>query len=209
MRKKEDPMELALDRPRVSRAPQPAVPSLGSARRPSDADLLERIGDRDSDAFDELYSRYARAVYGLALRRLGDRGRAEEAFQETFAAIWRSARSFDPERGAGAPWVYAIARNAIVDRFRSHGDPATDLPEPVDTAAGPEASAEASFLAWRVHRALEDLPENERVVIELAYWSGLSQSEVASYLNIPLGTVKTRTRTALSRLASMLDGEDL
>jgi RNA polymerase sigma-70 factor (ECF subfamily) len=66
-----------------------------------------------------------------------------------------------------------------------------------------------SFLAWRVHRALEDLPENERVVIELAYWSGLSQSEVASYLNIPLGTVKTRTRTALSRLASILDGEDL
>ena len=202
-------MELAIDRPRVSHAPRPAVPSLGPARRPSDADLLERIGDRDSDAFDELYSRYARAVYGLALRRLGDRGRAEEAFQETFAAIWRSARSFDPERGAGAPWVYAIARNAIVDRFRSHGDPSADLPEPADTAAGPEATAETSFVAWRVHRALEDLPDNERVVIELAYWSGLSQSEVASYLNIPLGTVKTRTRTALSRLASMLDGEDL
>jgi RNA polymerase sigma-70 factor, ECF subfamily len=202
-------MELALDRPRASRASPPAVQTLGQARRPTDADLLARIGARDSDAFDELYSRFARAVYGLALRRLGDRGRAEEAFQETFAAIWRSARSFDPERGAGAPWVYAIARNAIVDRFRSHGEPAAELPDPVDTSAGPEAHAESSYLSWRIHRVLEDLPENERVVIELAYWSGLSQSEVASYLNIPLGTVKTRTRTALSRLASLLESEDL
>ena len=209
MRKESDPMELALDRPRVSHAPEPAPPSVRSARRPSDADLLERVGDRDSEAFDELYARYARAVYGLALRRLGDRERAEEALQETFTAIWRSARSFDPERGAGGPWVYAVARNAIVDRFRSRGEPAAELPEPVDTADGPDARAETSFVAWRVHRALEDLPENERAVIELAYWSGLSQTEVAAYLDIPLGTVKTRTRTALSRLASILEGEEL
>ena len=209
MRKDNDPMELALDRPRVSRAPGPAPPPMPFARRPSDAELLERVGARDSDAFDELYGRYARAVYGLALRRLGDRERAEEAFQETFTAIWRSAGSFDPERGPGGPWVYAVARNAIVDRFRSRGEPAAELPEPVDTAAGPDARAEASFIAWRVHRALEDLPETERTVIELAYWSGLSQSEVAEYLDIPLGTVKTRTRSALSRLASILDGEEL
>ncbi|MDQ4029432.1 MAG: sigma-70 family RNA polymerase sigma factor [Actinomycetota bacterium] len=202
-------MELALDRPGVSRAPQPAVPSIAPAERPSDADLLARIAARDGEAFDELYGRYARAVYGLALRRLGDRERAEEAFQETFAAIWRSARSFDPARGAGGPWVYAVARNAIVDRFRSRAEPSADVPEPADTADGPDARAEASFLAWRVHRALEELPKNERTVIELAYWSGLSQSEVAAFLNIPLGTVKTRTRAALSRLASILDGEEL
>jgi RNA polymerase sigma-70 factor (ECF subfamily) len=209
MRNHNDPMELALDQPRVSRASQPAVPASGSRRQPTDAELLTRVGGGDSDAFDELYARYARAVYGLALRRLGDRERAEEALQETFAAIWRSARSFDPQRGAGGPWVYAVARNAIVDRFRTRGEPAAELPEPVDPAEGPEARAEASFVSWRVHRALEDLPENERIVIELAYWSGLSQSEVAAYLNVPLGTVKTRTRTALSRLASILEEEEL
>src|ERR671934_249197 len=81
-----------------------AVPTPEDVRRePADAELLRRIAERDADAFDVLYERYARAVYGLALRRLGDRQRAEDALQETFAAIWRSARSYKPERGPGAP----------------------------------------------------------------------------------------------------------
>ena len=78
----------------------------------TDGELLARVGAGDRLAFEELYRRYARSVLGLALRRIGDRGRAEDATQEAFASIWRSARSYDPSRGAGAPWLYAVARNA-------------------------------------------------------------------------------------------------
>jgi len=180
-----------------------------SANEASDGELILRTGNGDRNAFEVLYRRYARSVFGLALRRLGDRGRAEDAVQETFASIWRAARTYKPERGPGAPWLYAVARNAIVDRFRSRGEPVAEAPDTPDEARGPAERAEVADVAWRVHRALEELPQAERTVLELAYWSGLSQSEVASYLGIPLGTVKTRTRAALARLASVLDEEDL
>ena len=89
----------------------------------------------------------------------------------------------------------------------SHATIGAELPELASAEPGPAQRAEASEVAWRVHRALEDLQPREREVIELAYWSGMSQSEVAQYLHLPLGTVKTRTRSALARLASMLEGE--
>jgi RNA polymerase sigma-70 factor (ECF subfamily) len=146
-------------------------------------------------------------MFGLALRRLRDRQRAEDAVQETFAAVWRSAGSYRPERGPAAPWLYAVARNAIVDRMRAKVEPAADMPDLVSGEPGPADRAESSYVSWRVHRALEELPEKEREVLELAYWSEMSQSEVAEYLHIPLGTVKTRTRSALSRLAGILEGE--
>ena len=173
----------------------------------TDGELIARVGEGDSGAFEILYRRYARPVFALALRRLGDRGRAEDAVQETFASVWRSARSYRQERGPGAPWLYAVARNAIVDRRRALGEPPA---EPVDEATkdpGPPERAESSWTAWRVHRALGELPDNERQLIELAYWGGLSQSEIAQFLDVPLGTVKTRTRSALARLADVLEGE--
>ena len=173
----------------------------------SDADLLLAIAARDRAAFDELYRRYMRSVLGLALRRLGDRGRAEDALQETFAAIWRSARSYDPQRGAGAAWLYTVARNAIVDGARRRPEPAAEAPESATSDAGPDERAEAAWVAWRVHRAIASLPQTEREVIELAYWGEQSQSEIAEFLGIPLGTVKTRTRSGLQRLATILDGE--
>ena len=114
--------------------------------------------------------------------------------QETFASVWRSARSYRPERGPGAPWLYAVARNAIADRGRARVEPPADVPDEAVAGARPGRARRAGWMAWRVHRALEELPEHEREVIELAYWSGLSQSEVAEFLGIPLGTVKTRTR---------------
>jgi RNA polymerase sigma-70 factor (ECF subfamily) len=173
----------------------------------ADADLIERIASRDHDAFTELYRRYARAVLGLALRRLGDRGRAEDATQEAFASIWRSAARYDRQRGPGAPWLYTVARNAIVDGLRRTPEPAAEPPDLPSGEPGPADQAESAWTAWRVHRALETLPGREREVIELAYWSGLSQSEVADFLGIPLGTVKTRTRSALARLAEELGEE--
>jgi RNA polymerase sigma-70 factor (ECF subfamily) len=173
----------------------------------SDADLIQRTSAGDHEAYEKLYQRYARSVFGLALRRLGDRGRAEDAVQETFASIWRSAGTYKPERGPGAPWVYGVARNAIVDRSRARAEPPAEAPDEASLDPSPEDRAEQSWTRWRVHRALEALPEREREVLALAYWSDLSQSEVATRLGIPLGTVKTRTRSALQRLATILEDE--
>ena len=201
-------MEIALDTPAHLRA----VPSRPSAEpvpaeQATDSELLVRVADRDREAFDVLYHRYIRSVFGLALQRLRDRDRAEDAAQEMFAAVWRSAGSYRPERGPAAPWLYAIARNAVVDRLRSRSELPVEPPDMTSDEPGPAERAESAFVSWRVHRALETLPEREREVVELAYWSGLSQSEVASFLDIPLGTVKTRTRSALAHLADVLEGE--
>ena len=199
-------MEAAATIPRALRAPSPrARIQAVHADALTDGELLQRVAGGDQGAFELLYSRFSRAVYGFALRRLGDRGRAEDAVQETFASVWRSARSYKPERGPGAPWLYAVARNAIVDRTRARSEPPMEAPETASAEPGPSEEAERSWLSWRVHRALEELPAHERPLLELAYWSGLSQSEIADFLNIPLGTVKTRTRSALGRLADALE----
>lgn len=174
---------------------------------PTDGYLIERVAGGDANAFELLYHRYVRSVFGLALRRLGDRMRAEDAVQETFAAVWRSARTYRPDRGPGAPWLYAVARNAIVDRARGRQEPPGEVPDAASSEPTPEERAETSYVSWRVHRALSGLPDNEREVIELAYYAELSQSEVAQFLGIPLGTVKTRTRSGLHRLATALEGE--
>ncbi|HJQ51357.1 MAG TPA: sigma-70 family RNA polymerase sigma factor [Gaiellaceae bacterium] len=204
-------MEIALE---VPHARLRAVPATETPRRPldasdpSDAELLARVGEHDREAFEILYGRYVRPVFSLALRRLHDRGHAEDAVQEAFAAIWRSASTYRPERGAAGGWLYTVARNAIVDRLRRNGPSAdAELPELVSGEPGPAQQAEDSEVSWRVHRALEELQPREREVIELAYWSGMSQSEVAEYLGLPLGTVKTRTRSGLAKLAEVLEGE--
>lgn len=172
----------------------------------TDSRLMERVAIGDRDAFAELYRRFGRPVLGMATRRLGDSGWAEDATQETFTAVWRAAPSYRAERGSVSAWLFTVARNTIVDRARQRHEPAVgDVPEEAARDAGPDALAEESWLAWRVHAALERLPERERVVLELAYWSGLSQAEIASYLDVPLGTVKTRTRTGLARLSGLLE----
>src|SRR5947199_1359742 len=111
----------------------------------TDGELIQRAADGDRSAFETLYQRYARPVFGLALRRLGDRGRAEDAVQETFASIWRSAASYRPDRGPGAPWLYAVARNAIVDRARSRSEIPADIPDEPAPDAGPADQAEQGW----------------------------------------------------------------
>src|SRR5687768_17102353 len=139
--------------------------------RMTDGELIARVGEGDRSAFELLYRRYARPVFALALRRLGDRGRAEDAVQETFASVWRSARSYRRERGPGAPWLYAVARNAIIYRGRARVEPPAEIPDTPSGDAEPPERVETSWTAWRVHSALSELPEKERVVLELAYWS--------------------------------------
>ena len=189
------------------RAPTATIPFV-STPEVTDGTLIEGVAAHEREPFEELYHRYARSVLGLALRRLGDRGRAEDSVQEVFAAVWRSAGTYDRKRGPGGAWLYTIARNAIVDAQRRKPAPTmADLPELVATGPTPDEEAEASWNAWRVHRALETLPQHERAVIDLAYFSGFSQSEIAGFLQLPLGTVKTRTRSGLARLADVLEGE--
>ncbi len=184
-----------------------SIPNVADDTR-TDAELIAHVADGDGVAFEELHRRYARSVLGIALRRIGDRGRAEDATQDTFASIWRSASRFDPGKGEATSWLYTVARNAIVDGLRRKREPPVDeAPEMAAPDPGPDDAAESGWVAWRVHRALETLPEQERSLVELAYWSGMSQSEIADYLGVPLGTVKTRTRSALRRLADELGDE--
>jgi RNA polymerase sigma-70 factor (ECF subfamily) len=199
---------LTVSRPTSSPARTKGVSIQGVGdREPTDAELIERTSAGDRDAFEELYRRYTRPVLSLALRRLGDPGRAEDALQDAFAAIWRSAASYDRQRGQGGAWLYTIARNAIIDAARRRPESAVEASDEASSEPGPPDRAERAWLSWRVHRAIEELSENERVVIELAYWRGLSQSEISEALSVPLGTVKTRTRNALGRLAGLLEEE--
>src|SRR3954469_24243004 len=124
-RMRREPEEMGLTLAFPAAVPQGTKPDRAAeplrAETP-DGELIQRVGRGDAGAFEVLYRRFARPVFGLALRRLGDRMRAEDAVQETFAAIWRSARTYRSDRGPGAPWLYAVARNAIVDRARHKTD---------------------------------------------------------------------------------------
>ena len=168
--------------------------------------LLAHIAHGDRGAFAELYDRYASAVYGACLRVLREPHAAEDAAQEAFAAIWRHAGAFDAGRGAAGAWIGRVARNAALDANRRRALRAT-APEvdPVDDRENPEDLAVAADEAFRLRMALETLPERERTVLTLAYTDGLTQSEIAERLDLPLGTVKTRTRSGLARLADQLE----
>lgn len=181
--------------------------TFGIESQVSDGELMLRIAKGDADAFDEIYRRFARPILALARRRLADAGKAEDATQETFVSIWRSASSFRPERGTGSAWLFAVARNSIIDRARQRSETTVEeAPEQASSDPDPSEVAESDWLAWEVHTALERLPEREQEVLSLAYFSELSQTETAERLDLPLGTVKTRTRSGLSRMATLLEG---
>jgi RNA polymerase sigma-70 factor (ECF subfamily) len=191
---------------------QPCRPSpldfVGLSSR-SDQDLLELVAERrDEAAFDELYRRYGRAAYGVVNRLIGDRAHSEDVVQQAFINVWRAAAGYRRERGPATGWLFAIARNAAFDALRSREAPSRwELPDQPDDGPGPDERAAAAEQAFRVHAAVDELPDHEREVIELAYYDGLSQSEVAARLGAPLGTVKTRTRRALAHLADRLAEE--
>jgi RNA polymerase sigma-70 factor (ECF subfamily) len=197
-------METALDYGRATRSVTAERQARPDGSSVSDGALLVAIAKRDHHAFEELHERYSRAILGLALSRLGDRGRAEDAVQEAFAAIWRAAATYQPDRGPGSPWVYAVARNAITNRWRERVEVPIEPWDEPSAEPGPDSRAEQAWRSFCVHRALQALPDHQRSLVELAYWGDLSQSEIAARLQIPLGTVKTRTRAALSRLAVAL-----
>lgn len=184
----------------------------------SDEDMLARIADGDSEALAALYERYARVVYGLALRMLGNRELAEDLVQETFWRVWRRSSTFNHERGRVASWVFGIAHNLAVDELRRqrlrpvpvYEDDARPVlqelaDEQVDVAAAALGSEQRSILL----NALARIPPEQREVIELAYFGGLSQREIAERLQNPVGTVKTRARLALQKLRDVLVAQGL
>ena len=175
----------------------------------TDEQLLARVADeRDESAFEELYRRYARGIHAVVRRILREHGASEDTVQEVFASVWRSASSYRVGRGRVVAWLFTIARNAAVDAARVRRPVVVGDPEDaVDPAATPHEQTERDLEAFRVHVAVDTLPPRERAVIALAYYEDLSQSQIADRLDLPLGTVKTRTRSALQRLAVELAGE--
>lgn len=177
-------------------------------------ELVARVARGDERAFRELYDALSPRAFGLALRILRDRASAEEALVEVFAQVWRQAERFDARKASVATWVLTLARTRSIDlarieKRRAQRETAVDdaLFDGVDDAAsGPLLASEHGERAQRVREALWSLPREQRVAVELAFFGGLSHTEVASALRAPLGTVKTRIRTGLSSLRVALAG---
>ncbi len=191
--------------------PITAVAESTRRHREREQELVARLaaGDRE-DALSDLYALYGRPLYGLGIHLLRDAGLAEDLVQETFIRLWRSARSYDPQRGSVRTFVFTLARRAAVDLWRRRGAPVPallDEPEQAD-AAGTEAY-EHLVLRLSVGEALEVLSPAQRQVLELQYQTDLTQAQVAERLGIPLGTVKTRTMHAMHRLADVLEERGL
>jgi RNA polymerase sigma-70 factor (ECF subfamily) len=179
-----------------------------------DSISMARLAAGDPAAFAALYDRHSRLVYSLALRILGDEGDAEDLVQEVFAQVWRRASSYAEGRGTVAAWLLTITRSRAIDRLRARRA-RPDLSAPVGTesldvlpapVADPVDEVQARDDARKVRAALERLPVLQRLALELAYFEGLTQSEIAERLEEPLGTVKTRIRAGLLKLREALSG---
>lgn len=172
----------------------------------ADIALIERIVARDERAVGELYDRHHRLLFALILRILRDRSEAEEVLQEAFVLVWTKAESYNVALGTPGAWLARIARNRAIDRLRANSlrqRAVESAPLPVADAS-PEAQARASEQQRRIARALETLPAEQRVLIEQAYFLGLTQSELADRFKLPLGTVKTRIRMGMMALRQLL-----
>ncbi len=184
-----------------------------SSTESTDEQLMTRAARGDTAAFEVLYDRYASAVMGLALRIAADRALAEEVVQETFWRVWRNAASFQTQRGTFPGWLLGIARNLTIDLCRRRSvrpQVLLDQAEESSIERAPDPSVDVAESAWtaikyqQVQTALSDLPPDQRRVIELAYFGGLTRQEIAAATGEPLGTIHTRARLALKKLRAAL-----
>ncbi len=176
--------------------------------RPEEQALIDRIVLGDEAALRELYGLLAPRGYAIALKVLRDPAEAEEVLQDTFLEVWRSAIRFDPARAAADRWVGTMVRTRAIDRLRKRGSRDRMLAAaalvPEVKRPSPEDQLATSQIGVRVRKALAELPIEQRRALELAYFEGLSQSEIAATTATPLGTVKTRMRLAMIKLAETL-----
>ena len=187
-----------------------ASPTAASEGRQADQAALERMARGDQHALGELYDRHARLVFSLALRILQVRADAEDIVQEVFAQVWRQSGRYDPRRGAVAAWMLTLTRSRAIDRLRARRARPETMTEPGDTERVPDAGVPPDLellsaeQVERLRRALDQLPDAQRQALELAYYEGLSHTEVADRLAEPLGTIKTRIRQAVIKLREAL-----
>jgi RNA polymerase sigma-70 factor (ECF subfamily) len=191
-----------------------ALPDRGHAMRRqhahlSDEALVALVARGDEDALAELYDRVGRIAYGLAFRVLRNEQLAEDAVQEAFLAVWRSAVTFRAERAKASTWILTLVHRRAVDLVRrEERRRAEPLEGKVAAGSADESTEEAAWLRFereRVQAALKQLPDNQREALELAYYGGFSQSELADRLGVPLGTIKSRMFAGLARLRELLD----
>ena len=172
-----------------------------------DASLAERFRDRDPDAIREVYRQYGRLVYGVAYRALGNQSFAEEASQQTFLQAWRASATVDASRELG-PWLCTIARRAAIDVYRREArrvhDDVTDVAADNPAVMAPPPNIEGISQSWEIRSAVDELPADEREVVRLQHFGGLTHQEIADQLTIPVGTVKSRSHRAHRRLAARL-----
>lgn len=175
-----------------------------------DHNLVQRLKNREHQVMDEVYDQYGKVTYTLVLRIVKDRQVAEDLVQETFLRVWTRAHILDLHRGGLGPWILTVARNQAIDYIRSaQGRVLPNMIEATDqnvfTGAHWEGDLLQDFQLQQVKRAIDKLGDNQRLAIELAYFEGLSQSEMAERMQQPLGTVKTWVRTALQALREELN----
>ncbi len=174
----------------------------------SDVELLAAMARGDEGALASLYDRYRLILFGLILRILHSRPEAEDVLQEVFLQAWQKAADFDETRGRPFTWLVTLARSRAIDRLRSLGSRervATEAArEVIEEVADAATDAESSEQSEAVRAALNELPEEQRQVLLLAYFEGFTQSEIARRLSAPLGTVKTRMRSGMFRLRELL-----
>ena len=181
-----------------------------SLRFDDDGDLARRLQSRDAGAMRELYDRYGRLVYSLILRMVRSSAAAEDLVQETFLRVWNRIQAFDQARGALGPWVLAVARNRAIDHLRSADGKMPAEALELDRLEHPgqfcdfEDRALSLDRARRLQEAFEKLTPHQKTVVELAYYEGLSQTEMAERMQQPLGTVKIWVRSALKVLREQL-----
>jgi RNA polymerase sigma-70 factor (ECF subfamily) len=174
-----------------------------------DRALLGRIARQEEAALAALYDRHARVLYALALRIVGDRELAQEVLQDTFLRCWNGAERYDPDRGHVVAWLVGVVRHRAIDLLRSRPHQARlrergPLPAPDRLAGSREDAADAVALRHTMTTALASLAPAQRQAIELAYYDGLTQTEIARVQGEPLGTVKSRMRSGLERLRAAL-----
>jgi RNA polymerase sigma-70 factor, ECF subfamily len=183
-----------------------AEPVRGDPAQLSDEALLEAVARSDEEALGELYDRFGRVAYGLALKILRDPALAEDAVQEAFLQVWRGAGAYRAERGKASTWLLTFVHRRAVDLVRREEKrravPAEPIPDP--PAPGADEAMAATSRREIVQDALRRLPLEQREPIELAYFGGLTQSELAERLDQPLGTIKSRMFTGLQRLRALL-----
>jgi len=176
-------------------------------------ELMKRIQARDEQALEKLYDLYNRLLFGMVISIVKKREEAEDVLQEIFVKIWNKAESFNPDRGNVYSWIVTVARNKAIDRIRSKGyktqkKQSVSIHEPLFSLEGdkhdPMETTIFSDRAELVKKALGKIPEKQSEVIKIAYYRGMTQSEISDHLDIPLGTVKTRTRQGMIKLKRII-----